>query len=120
MSRERGNLPDDQLDTVVRRLEELHRLLVGLPLHTDAVHTEELVSSLEAAVPVRHAARDDPGDVDGRVLLLPAHHVEPESLLGLGQLHHPGVGVALGGGKCCHGGLGCGRGSDIRRSCKVS
>ena len=105
------NPPDHQLDAVVRCLQELHCLLVRFPLHTDPVHTEQLVSSLQAAVPVRHPAGDDPGDVDGGVLLLPAHHVEAEPLLGLGQLHHPGVGVALGSCEGSNCRLGCGGGS---------
>ena len=114
-----GSVSDDELDTGRGRLEELHSLLVMLALHTHPVHTQQLVSSLQPPVSVRHAARDDPGDVDGRVLLLPAHHVEAEPLLGLGQLHHPGVGVALRGRECCHRGLRCGGGPDIRGTCKV-
>ena len=82
-------------------------------LDTDPIDTEELVSPLEPAVPVRHAPGDDPADVDGRVLLLPAHHVEPEPLLCLGQLHHPGVGVAFRGCESCDCGLCCCRGPDI-------
>ena len=108
--------PDHELDAVVCGLEELHRLLVRLALHTDPVDTEQLVASLQPAVSVRHPARDDPGDVDGRVLLLPAHHVEAEPLLCLGQLHHPGVGVAFRGSKCGHSGLGSSGGSDVRRT----
>ena len=104
-------VPHHQLDTGRGRLEELHGLLVMFSLHTDPVDTEELVSSLQAAVPVRHPTRDDPGDVDGGVLLLPAHHVEAEPLLGLGQLHHPGVGVALGSCEGSNCRLGCGGGS---------
>ena len=55
----------------------------------DPVDAEELVSPLEAPVPVRHAPGDDPGDVDGRVLLLAAHHVEAQPLLRLGKLDNP-------------------------------
>jgi hypothetical protein len=40
-------------------------------------------------VPVSDTPGDYPRDVDGGVLLLPAHHVEAESLLCLGQLNHP-------------------------------
>jgi hypothetical protein len=40
-------------------------------------------------VPVSYTPWDNPGDVDGGVLLLSAHHVEAESLLCLGQLNHP-------------------------------
>jgi hypothetical protein len=40
-------------------------------------------------VPVSDTPWDNPGDVDGGVLLLPAHHVEAESLLCLGQLNNP-------------------------------
>ena len=84
-----------------------------LPLYTDAIDAEELVSPLEPAVPVRHTPGDDPADVDGRVLLLPAHHVEPEPLLRLGELHHPRVSVTFGGGEGCDCSLRCGRGSDV-------
>ena len=41
-------------------------------------------------MPVRHAAGDDPADVDGGVLLLAAHHVEAEALLCFWQLNNPG------------------------------
>ena len=40
-------------------------------------------------LPVRDAPGNDSGDVDGRILLLAAHHVKPEPLLRLGQLNHP-------------------------------
>jgi hypothetical protein len=40
-------------------------------------------------VPVSDTPWDNPGDVDGGVLLLPAHHVEAQSFLCLGQLNHP-------------------------------
>ena len=74
----------------------------------DPIDAEELVSPLEPAVPVSHAPRYDPGDVDRRVLLLAAHHVEAQPLLRLGQLHHPGVGVALACCECGDSGLGSG------------
>ena len=76
-------------------------------LNTDTIDTEELVPPLQPAVPVRHAPGDDPADVDGGVLLLAPHHIEPEPLLCLGQLHHPRVGVAFRGCKSCNGGLCC-------------
>ena len=74
------------------------------------IDAEELVPPLEAAVPVRHAPGDDPGDVDGRVLLLAAHHVEAQPLLCLGQLHHSGVSVTLGCSERGHCGFSCGTG----------
>ena len=74
------------------------------------VDAEQLVPALEAAVPVRHAPGDDPGDVDGRVLLLAAHHVEAQPLLCLGQLHHSGVSVTLGCSERGHCGFSCGTG----------
>ena len=79
----------------------------------DPIDAEELVSPLEAPVPVRHAPGDDPGDVDGRVLLLAAHHIEAQSLLGLGQLHHAWVGVTLGSREGSHCGLGSCAGPNI-------
>ena len=82
----------------------------------DPIDAEELVAPLKPPVPVRHAPGDDPGDVDGRVLLLAAHHIEAQPLLGLGQLHHPGVGVTLTGSECGNSGLGGGRGPDVRRA----
>lgn len=66
-----------------------------------AVHRQELVPSLQATVPLGHAARNDAGDVDRRVLLLAAHHVEAQAFLRLGELHHARVRVALAG---CEGG----------------
>ena len=60
------------------------------------VYAEQLVPALEAAVPVRHAAGDDPADVDGRVLLLAAHHVEAKALLSFGQLNNPGGQTEIG------------------------
>lgn len=71
-----------------------------------AVDGQELIASLQAAVPLGHAPGDDAGNVDGRVLLLAAHHVEAQALLRLGQLHHPWVGVAFTGRKGCNCGLG--------------
>ena len=82
----------------------------------DPIDAEELVAPLEPPVPVRHAPGDDPGDVDGRVLLLAAHHVEAQALLRLGQLHHPGVGVTLGSSEGSHGGLGSRAGPNIKLS----
>ena len=76
----------------------------------DPIDAEELVPPLEAAVPVCHAPGDDPGDVDGRVLLLAAHHVEAQPLLCLGQLHHSGVSVTLGCSERGHCGFSCGTG----------
>lgn len=66
-----------------------------------AVDGQQLVPSLQAAVALGHASRDDAGDVDGRVLLLAPHHVESQPLLRLRKLHHPRVGVAFAG---CEGG----------------
>ena len=74
----------------------------------DPIDAEELISPLESPVPVRHAPGDDPGDVDGRVLLLAAHHIKAEPLLSLGQLHHPGVGVTLASCEGGDSGLGSG------------
>lgn len=67
----------------------------GRTHHT--VDGQELVPSLQAAVPLGHAAGDDAGDVDGGVLLLAAHHVEAQPFLRLGQLHHSRVGVTFAG-----------------------
>lgn len=66
-----------------------------------AVDRQELVPSLQAAVPLGHTSRDDAGDVDGRVLLLATHHVESQPLFRLRKLHDPRVGVAFAG---CEGG----------------
>ena len=70
-----------------------------------SVNREQLVSPLQAPLAVRHPPGDDPGDVDGGVLLLAPHDVEAQALLRLGQLHHPRVGVALAGGECRDCGL---------------
>lgn len=80
-----------------------------------AIDGQELIASLQAAVPLGHAPRDDAGDVDGRVLLLAAHHVEAQAFLRLGQLHHPRVGVAFTGCKGCNCGLG-----GIKKRCRFS
>ena len=88
-------LPDYKLDTVSGSLEELHCLLMRLALHTAPIDTEQLVTALETSMPVRHAPGDDPGDVDGRVLLLPSHHIEAKSLFSLGQLHHSRVSMTF-------------------------
>lgn len=121
-----GGVADHQLHAVLGRLQELHRLLVVLSFdalegdgqernyRTDlflggsfrvfthhAVDGQQLVPSLQAAVALRHASRDDAGDIDGRVLLFAPHHVESQSLLRLRKLHHPRVGVAFAG---CEGG----------------
>lgn len=78
--------------------------LTGPAYH--AIDGQELIASLQAAMPLSHAPRDDAGDVDGRILLLASHHVEAEALLRLGQLHHPWVGVAFAGCKGRNRGLG--------------
>lgn len=70
-----------------------------------AVDGQQLVPSLQAAVPLGHAPRDDAGDVDGRVLLLAAHHVEAQAFLRLRQLHDPRVGVTFAGCEGCDRGL---------------
>lgn len=56
-------------------------------------------------MPLSQAPWDDAGDIDGRVLLLAAHHVEAQPLLRLGQLYHSGVRVTLAGRKGCNCGL---------------
>ena len=61
----------------------------------NSVDAQHLISSLQLSMSVSHTARNDSRDVDGRVLLLAAHHVEAESLLCLGQFHDSRVGVAF-------------------------
>lgn len=56
-------------------------------------------------MPLGHASGDDAGDVNGRVLLLAAHHVEAQPFLRLRELHHPRVGVAFAGCEGCDCGL---------------
>ena len=53
-------LPDDQLNAVVRGLQQLHRLLVRLTLDASPVDTQQLVAPFEPALAVRHPAGDDP------------------------------------------------------------
>ena len=62
-----------------------------------SVHRQELVSPLQTPVTVSDAPRDDAGDVNRRVLLLPSHYVEAQAFLCLRQLHHAGMGVAFTG-----------------------
>ena len=61
----------------------------------------------------RKITRDNPADVDGRVLLLPSHHVEAKALVSLGQLDHSRMGVTLGGSKSGHSSLGSRRSPEI-------
>ncbi|KAJ8007086.1 hypothetical protein DPEC_G00113920 [Dallia pectoralis] len=81
-----GCITHHQLHTVLGCLQELHRLLV-------------------TPVPLGNAAWDDAGDVDRRVLLLAAHHIETQTLLCFGKLHHPGVRVTFAGRERCNSGL---------------
>lgn len=60
--------------------------------------------------------RNNSADVDRRVLLLPAHHVEPETFVRLGQLHDPWVGMTFAGSEGCNRGLGSGGGPGIEKS----
>ena len=53
-------LPDDQLDAVVRGLQQLHRLLVRLSLYACPVDTQQLVAPLQPALAIRHPAGDYP------------------------------------------------------------
>ena len=62
---------------------------------------------------VESVVEAEPGDVNGRVLFLATHHIEAESLLCLGQLHHTGVGVALACSESGYRGLGSGRCPDV-------
>lgn len=55
---------------------------------------------------VSHTSRDDTGNVDGGVLLLAPHDVEAQALICFGQLHYPGMCVALAGCEGSHCGLG--------------
>lgn len=56
-------------------------------------------------MPLSHAPGDDARDVDGRVLLLAAHHVEAQPLLRFGELHDSRVRVTLAGCEGCDRGL---------------
>lgn len=67
-----------------------------------SIDREQLVASLQAVEAVSYAPRDDARDVDGRALLLAPHHVEPQPLLRLGQLHHAGVSMPFTGCKGCY------------------
>lgn len=62
-------------------LHTLHQTEHGWTYHT--VDRQELVPSLKAAVPLGHAPRNYAGDVDRRVLLFAAHHVEAQAFLRL-------------------------------------
>ena len=46
-------------------------------------------------LPVRNAPGNDPGDVDGGVLLLAPHHVEAQPLLGFRQLNNSLIKIEL-------------------------
>ena len=88
--------------------------MVGATHHS--VHGDQLITTLQSAVPIGDAARNDARYVDGAVLLLAAHHVEAEALLRLGQLNDSRMCVSLGGrerrhSRLCHGiGANIGRG----------
>lgn len=56
-------------------------------------------------MPVGYTLRYDPGDIDGRVLLLATHHVKAQSFFRLWQFHHPWVGMALTRRERCNCGL---------------
>lgn len=75
------------------------------PTH-HTIHRQQLVPTLEASMAVSHASRNDTGDVDGRVLLLAPHDIKPQALVRLGQLHYPGMCMALTGREGSHCGLG--------------
>ena len=70
-----------------------------------AIHRQELISPLQTTVAVSDTTWDDAGDVNGRVLLLPSHYVEPQAFLRLWQLHHAGMWVAFTGCKSCNSSL---------------
>lgn len=55
---------------------------------------------------VCHSSRDDPGDVDGRVLLPSSHYVEAKAFISLRQLHDSGVRMALTCSKGSYSSLG--------------
>lgn len=71
----------------------------------DAVDGEQLIAASQTAVLIGHAARYDARYVDGRMLLLAAHHVETEALGRLGQLDHARMRMTLGCRKRRHRGL---------------
>lgn len=71
-----------------------------------AIHGQQLVPTLQAAVAVSHTPGDDSRDVDGRVLLLAPHDVEAQAFVCFGQLHAPGMCVALTCCEGCYSGLG--------------
>ena len=77
----------------------------SVPTH-HAIHGQQLVAALEASVAVSYASRDDTGDIDGGVLLFAPHDVEAQALICLGQLHYPGMCMALTGCEGSHRGLG--------------
>ena len=71
-----GSISDDKFDTGRGSLEKFYCLLMMFSLYTDTIDTEELVTTLETPVPVRHATGDDATDVDGRVLLFTSHYTD--------------------------------------------
>lgn len=83
------------------------------PTH-HTIHRQQLVPTLEASMAVSHTSRNDPGDVDGRVLLLAPHDVEAQALVCLGQLHYPGMCMALTGREGSHCGLGDRKRQEVR------
>lgn len=65
------------------------------------VDREKLVASFQASVSVGDASRDDPWDVNRRVLLLSAHNIKTQAFFCLGQFHDTRVWVSLA---CCKSG----------------
>ena len=72
-----STLPNYKFHTVEGSLEKLNSLLVWFPFNTNTIHRQELVTTLEPTMPVSHPTRDDPGDVDGGVLLFASHNIKP-------------------------------------------
>ena len=68
----------------------------------DSIDGHQLIASFQVPVLIRNAARNYTRYVDGRILLLATHHVEPKTFRCLGQLHYSRMSVAFACCKCCN------------------
>ena len=99
---------DDESDVVAGAAEDVGDLVAAHALQPVLVDLQDEVAGAEAAVRVRHAARQDRLDDDAR--LLPADDAEPQPAPRVHQLDHlhlAPVGGQPGGGA---GSFGCGGG----------
>jgi hypothetical protein len=130
-----GSVPHYQLDRPMSLFQQFHSLLMILSFNRlqtasrlhflthnnthHSIHAQQLVAAFQPSMSVCNAPRNNPGDVDRRVLLFAPHHVKSESLFGLGELDDAGVRVSLAGGERRDGCLGGGGGAHVLRALDV-